>query len=147
MELGGKSPLIVFADTDMDLAVEFAHRALFFNQGQCCCAGSRTFVQDTIYDEFVKKSAERAQKRTVGDPFGEATEQRPQVCHLNYKQFANLLFADTHSETLAGKRYFLINNIFTTFARTPCRFCSLSSFQFCCPEFTSIWSYPTLPNQ
>jgi len=81
LELGGKSPLIVFADTDMDLAVEFAHLALFFNQGQCCCAGSRTFVQDTIYDEFVRKSAERAQKRTVGDPFGEATDQGPQVWH------------------------------------------------------------------
>ena len=79
LELGGKSPVIVFADTDMDLAVQFAHRALFFNQGQCCNAGSRTFVQDTIYDEFVKKSVERAKKRTVGDPFGEGIEQGPQV--------------------------------------------------------------------
>lgn len=79
LELGGKSPVIVFADTNMDLAVQIAHHALFFNQGQCCHAGSRTFVQDTIYDEFVKKSAERAQKRTVGDPFGDGIEQGPQV--------------------------------------------------------------------
>ena len=63
----------------MDLAEELAHFALFFNQGQCCNAGSRTFVQDTIYDEFVKKSVERAKKRTVGDPFGDKIEQGPQV--------------------------------------------------------------------
>ncbi|XP_020614743.1 aldehyde dehydrogenase 9-like, partial [Orbicella faveolata] len=91
LELGGKSPLIVFADTDMDLAVEFAHRALFFNQGQCCCAGSRTFVQDTIYDEFVKKSAERAQKCTVGDPFGEATEQGPQIDEEQFNKILDLI--------------------------------------------------------
>lgn len=63
----------------MDYAVEQAHLALFFNQGQCCSAGSRTFVQDTIYDEFVKKSVERAQKRLVGDPFDRVIEQGPQV--------------------------------------------------------------------
>lgn len=63
----------------MDYAVEQAHLALFFNQGQCCSAGSRTFVQDTIYDEFVKKSVERAQKRSVGDPFDRVIEQGPQV--------------------------------------------------------------------
>ena len=80
LELGGKSPNIVFADTaDIDVAVEQAHSALFFNQGQCCSAGSRTFVQDTIYDEFVKKSVERAQNRTVGDPFDDVIQQGPQV--------------------------------------------------------------------
>ncbi|KXJ06283.1 Aldehyde dehydrogenase, mitochondrial, partial [Exaiptasia diaphana] len=55
LELGGKSPNIVLADCDLDIAVEVAHQALFFNQGQVCCAASRTFVQDSIYDEFVKK--------------------------------------------------------------------------------------------
>ena len=80
LELGGKSPNIVFADTEnIDVAVEQAHSALFFNQGQCCSAGSRTFVQDTIYDEFVKKSVERAQNRTVGDPFDDEIQQGPQV--------------------------------------------------------------------
>ena len=79
LELGGKSPMIIFADSDMDLAVQTAHRGLFFNQGQCCLAASRTFVQDTIYDEFVKRSVERAKKRTVGDPFSENVEQGPQV--------------------------------------------------------------------
>src|SRR5579863_5530138 len=79
LELGGKSPNIVFADTDLDEAVEGAHFALFFNQGQCCCAGSRLFVEETIYDRFVEKSGERARKRTVGDPFDPKTEQGPQV--------------------------------------------------------------------
>ncbi|KAI5693827.1 hypothetical protein M8J75_006300 [Diaphorina citri] len=69
LELGGKSPNIIFADADLDAAVEGAHFGLFFNMGQCCCAGSRTFVQDTIYDEFVARSGERAKRRTVGDPF------------------------------------------------------------------------------
>ncbi|MEE8170978.1 MAG: aldehyde dehydrogenase family protein, partial [Phycisphaerae bacterium] len=79
LELGGKSPNIVFADADMDAAIEGAHFALFFNQGQCCCAGSRLFVEERIYDEFVQRSTERAKKRTVGDPFNDKTEQGPQV--------------------------------------------------------------------
>jgi len=79
LELGGKSPNIVFADSDMDEAVEGSHFALFFNQGQCCCAGSRTFVEEKCYDEFVEKSVARAKKRTVGNPFDKKTEQGPQV--------------------------------------------------------------------
>ena len=69
LELGGKSPNIVFADADMEQAVEGSHFALFFNQGQCCCAGSRVFVEEKIYDEFVERSVDRAKRRTVGDPF------------------------------------------------------------------------------
>jgi len=79
LELGGKSPNIVFADADMDQAIEGSHFALFFNQGQCCCAGSRLFVEEKAYDEFVERSAARARKRTVGDPFDSGTEQGPQV--------------------------------------------------------------------
>src|SRR6202167_390902 len=79
LELGGKSPNIVFADTHMDEAVEGAHFGLFFNHGQCCCAGSRVFVEEKIYDQFVERSGARARKRTVGDPFDPATEQGPQV--------------------------------------------------------------------
>jgi len=79
LELGGKSPNIVFADADMDEAIEGAHFALFFNQGQCCCAGSRLFVEEKCYDEFVERSAARAKKRTVGNPFDRNTEQGPQV--------------------------------------------------------------------
>src|SRR5215475_13126181 len=79
LELGGKSPNIVFADADMEEAVEGAHFGLFFNHGQCCCAGSRVFVEEKVYDQFVKRSGDRARKRTVGDPFDPNTEQGPQV--------------------------------------------------------------------
>jgi len=79
LELGGKSPNIVLADVDVDFAVEMSHFALFFNQGQCCCAGSRAFVEESIYDEFVEKSVKRAQHRVVGNPFDLNTEQGPQV--------------------------------------------------------------------
>ena len=67
----------------MDMAVNVAYNALFFNHGQTCSAGSRTFVHEDIYDEFVNKATEQALKRIVGDPFDSATMQGPQVGHLN----------------------------------------------------------------
>ncbi|KAM1741548.1 hypothetical protein ACFX13_011753 [Malus domestica] len=79
LELGGKSPFIVCEDADVDKAVEMAHFALFFNQGQCCCAGSRTFVHEKVYDEFLEKAKARAERRLVGDPFKGGIEQGPQI--------------------------------------------------------------------
>ncbi|KAK9751021.1 hypothetical protein RND81_02G236600 [Saponaria officinalis] len=79
LELGGKSPFIVCKDADVDKAVELAHFALFFNQGQCCCAGSRTYVHESVYDEFVAKAKARALKRVVGDPFRKDIDQGPQI--------------------------------------------------------------------
>ena len=79
LELGGKSPNVVFADADLDAAVEGAYFGLFFNQGQCCVAGSRVFVQESVYDEFIAKMTAKAKARKVGDPFDHATEQGPQV--------------------------------------------------------------------
>ncbi len=79
LELGGKSPNIIFADVDLDEAVEGAHMGLFANQGQSCCAGSRVFVDKAIYDQFIEKSIARAEKRVVGDPFDPATELGPLV--------------------------------------------------------------------
>lgn len=96
LELGGKSPNIVFADSHLEQAVEGSHFALFFNQGQCCCAGSRTFVEEKVYDEFVERSAERAKRRVVGNPLDKSTEQGPQVDH---DQFEKVL-----SYVEAGKR-------------------------------------------
>ncbi|KAJ4846645.1 Aldehyde dehydrogenase 2 member B7, mitochondrial [Turnera subulata] len=88
LELGGKSPFIVCDDADVDQAVELAHFALFFNQGQCCCAGSRTYVHERVYDEFVEKAKDRALKRVVGDPFKTGIEQGPQV---DSEQFEKIL--------------------------------------------------------
>jgi aldehyde dehydrogenase (NAD+) len=84
LELGGKSPNIIFADSDLDDAVEGAHLGLFVNQGQSCCAGSRVFVEETIYDEFVEKSIARARKRRVGDPLDPRTDQGPQVSESQF---------------------------------------------------------------
>ena len=84
LELGGKSPNIIFADSDLDDAVEGAHLGLFVNQGQSCCAGSRVFVEQTIYDEFVEKSIARARKRRVGDPLDPRTDQGPQVSESQF---------------------------------------------------------------
>ncbi|KAK7389047.1 hypothetical protein VNO78_23879 [Psophocarpus tetragonolobus] len=88
LELGGKSPFIVCEDADVDKAVELAHFALFFNQGQCCCAGSRTFVHENVYDEFLEKSKKRALRRVVGDPFRKGVEQGPQI---DVEQFEKVL--------------------------------------------------------
>jgi len=63
----------------VDVAVEGAHNSIMFNMGQVCCAGSRTYVHESIYDEFVKRSVERAKKRTTGDPFKNENENGPQV--------------------------------------------------------------------
>jgi len=91
LELGGKSPNIVFADCDLDTSVEWSHFALFFNQGQCCCAGSRTFVEEKIYDQFVEKSVARAAQRKTGDPFDEATEHGPQISQEQMDKILGLI--------------------------------------------------------
>uniref|UniRef100_F7IPA0 Aldehyde dehydrogenase 1 family member A3 n=1 Tax=Callithrix jacchus TaxID=9483 RepID=F7IPA0_CALJA len=88
LELGGKNPCIVCADADLDLAVECAHQGVFFNQGQCCTAASRVFVEEQVYAEFVRRSVEYARKRPVGDPFDVKTEQGPQI---DQKQFDKIL--------------------------------------------------------
>ncbi|KAL8091633.1 hypothetical protein AgCh_034042 [Apium graveolens] len=88
LELGGKSPFIVCEDADISRAVELAHFALFFNQGQCCCAGSRTFAHERVYDEFLEKSKARARKRVVGDPFKKGVEHGPQI---DSEQFEKIL--------------------------------------------------------
>jgi aldehyde dehydrogenase (NAD+) len=79
LELGGKSPNIVFADANLDAAVEGSHLGLFFNQGQCCCAGSRLFVESHVHDEFVEKMLKRAKKTKIGDPLDPSAQQGPQV--------------------------------------------------------------------
>lgn len=78
LELGGKSPVVICKDADLDYVVEWSHIALFFNAGQVCTAGSRTYVHEDIYDDYVKKAVARAKARTVGDPF-EPNESGPQV--------------------------------------------------------------------
>lgn len=84
-ELGGKSPAIVFPDANIQQAVDLTHWALFFNQGQCCCAGSRVLVHESIYDEFIEKAVFAAKNRKVGDPFTEV-DQGPQIDKLQFER-------------------------------------------------------------
>ncbi|HKO42021.1 MAG TPA: betaine-aldehyde dehydrogenase [Pyrinomonadaceae bacterium] len=79
LELGGKAPNIVFADADIDQAVNGAMMGIFFNQGQVCCAGSRLFVQDEVKDEFLERLKEKSSKIVVGNPMDKATQMGPQV--------------------------------------------------------------------
>jgi betaine-aldehyde dehydrogenase len=68
LELGGKSPNVIFADADIDGAVEWAMIGIFFNQGEVCSAGSRIIIEESIKDEFVKKLAAKAKAMTIGNP-------------------------------------------------------------------------------
>jgi aldehyde dehydrogenase (NAD+) len=79
LELGGKSPNIIFADADVEEAAMLAYHALFFNMGQCCCAGSRLLVEEPVYDQVLQAVTDRAKKQRIGDPFDQATTQGPQV--------------------------------------------------------------------
>ncbi|ERN03913.1 hypothetical protein AMTR_s00078p00188120, partial [Amborella trichopoda] len=95
LELGGKSPLIICDDADLDMAVDLARLAVFTNKGEICVAGSRVFVQEGIYDEFVKRSAEKAKSWVVGDPFDPNVLQGPQV---DKKQFNKILSYIEHGK-------------------------------------------------
>lgn len=74
MELGGKSPFIVFDDADLDSAVEGVVDAIWLNQGEVCCAGSRLLVQESVYDEFLRRLKIRARKLNVGNPLDKTTD-------------------------------------------------------------------------
>lgn len=120
-ELGGKSPNVVFGDANIDAAVEGSYFGMFFNQGQCCCAGTRLFVEEKVHDEFVGKLKEKVKHRRVGDPFDPNTDQGPQVDQAQYdkimsyiqlgrKEGANCLFG---GERVGDKGYFIQPTIFT----------------------------------
>ncbi|HEX8459065.1 MAG TPA: betaine-aldehyde dehydrogenase [Pyrinomonadaceae bacterium] len=79
LELGGKAPNVVFADADIEQAVNGAMMGIFFNQGQVCCAGSRLFLDERIKDEFLARFKERAERVKVGDPMDKTTQMGPQV--------------------------------------------------------------------
>jgi len=88
LELGGKSPNIVFADSDIDSAVAGAMTGIFFNQGEVCCAGSRLFLEKSIHDEFVDKLSNKASSMRVGNPEDADTQMGAQV---SKEQFDKIL--------------------------------------------------------
>jgi len=120
-ELGGKSPNIVFADADLEAAVAGAEFGLFFNQGQCCCAGSRLFVEQSIHDEFVSKVVSRAKERQLGDPLDPNTTQGPQVDADQFNKIMSYIDKGktegakclTGGSRFGNKGYFIEPTIFT----------------------------------
>ena len=88
LELGGKSPNIVFADSDIDSAVAGAMTGIFFNQGEVCCAGSRLFIEKSIHEEFIDKLSNKAANMRVGNPEDTGTQMGAQV---SKEQFDKIL--------------------------------------------------------
>ncbi|XP_015233836.1 PREDICTED: aldehyde dehydrogenase family 1 member A3 isoform X2 [Cyprinodon variegatus] len=91
LELGGKNPCIVFDDCDLQLAVEEIQKGAFYNQGQCCTAASRVFVQESIYEEFVRLSVEKAKKIVIGDPLDPRTTHGPQIDQRQFDKIMDLI--------------------------------------------------------
>ncbi|XP_027357396.1 aldehyde dehydrogenase family 2 member C4-like [Abrus precatorius] len=121
LELGGKSPIVIFDDADINKAVELALLGVVFNKGEICVAGSRVFVQERIYDEFEKKLVEKAKAWVVGDPFDPKVQQGPQV---DKKQFEKILSYIEHGKRegatlltggkrLGNKGYYIEPTIFS----------------------------------
>ncbi len=79
LELGGKSPSLVFEDADLDAALEGTHGAVFFNQGQCCIAGARVLVHERLHEEFTERLAERARSIRLGNGLEPGTDMGPLV--------------------------------------------------------------------
>ena len=88
LELGGKSANIIFDDCDFDVAIDGVQLGILFNQGQVCCAGSRIFVQEGIYDKFVPALVEKFKRVKVGDPLDPNTQMG---CQINKKQADKIL--------------------------------------------------------
>jgi len=126
LETGGKSPLLVFDDADLDQAVKWAHIGIMSNQGQICTATSRILVQEGIYDRFISGfKAHVKEVSVVGDPFEESTFQGPQVTKAQYERVLGYIKSGKEEgATLAsggeqftnvgkGKGFFITPTVFT----------------------------------
>jgi betaine-aldehyde dehydrogenase len=91
LELGGKSPLIVFADADLDNAVSASMLANFYSTGQVCSNGTRVFVHRQVHDEFVRRLVARTEKIVLGDPLDEATQMGPLVSEAQHRKVLDYL--------------------------------------------------------
>ncbi len=91
LELGGKSPNIVLADADLDVAIPGAADAIFFNHGQCCCAGSRLYVEEKVFDKVVAGVSEQAKKIKIGPGLDPKTEMGPMVSEIQQQRVCGYL--------------------------------------------------------
>src|SRR6201996_4549623 len=91
LELGGKSPAIILPDADLDVAIAGAANAIFFNHGQCCCAGSRLFAHKSVYDKVVSGVADIASKIKVGPGLDQSTEMGPLVSDEQFSRVTGFI--------------------------------------------------------
>jgi aldehyde dehydrogenase (NAD+) len=129
LELGGKSPNIVFADADMEAAVRGAMTGIFYNKGEVCAAGSRLFLEQSIHDEFMSKLTDRVKTFKVGDPMDKATRMGPVVSKaqmetvLGYietgkREGAQLVAGGQRASVGNGKGYYVEPTIFDGVSNT-----------------------------
>lgn len=121
LELGGKNPLIIMDDADLDAAIKQAQGSVFFNSGQICVQSSRIYVHENIFDEYLKRSIELTKNKTIGDPMNESTDQGPLVDESQFKKYQEYIVKGTNEgaqihcggKVLKGKGYFVEPTIFT----------------------------------
>ncbi|KAK1579471.1 aldehyde dehydrogenase [Colletotrichum navitas] len=125
LETGGKSPLIVFDDADLDQAAKWSHEGIMSNQGQVCTATSRILVQEAVYESFIAKFAATVRDiSVVGDPFDEATYQGPQITRAQYDRVlgfvqsakdegATIALGGAPAPQASGKGFFVQPTVFT----------------------------------
>jgi phenylacetaldehyde dehydrogenase len=122
LELGGKSPTIVFADADIDAAIPGAASAIFFNHGQCCCAGSRLYAHKSVFDKVVEGVSAAAQEITVGSGLDPKTQMGPLVSDEQFKRVTGYIASgikEGAKVVTGGKRagdnggYFVQPTVFT----------------------------------
>lgn len=121
LELGGKSPLVIFSDCDLDKAVRLGMQSVFFNKGENCIAAGRIFVEESIHDEFVRRVVQETRKIKIGDPLNRSTSHGPQnhLAHLNkLLEYIEKGISEGAKLEYGGKRlsrpgYFLVPTIFS----------------------------------
>lgn len=121
LELGGKSPNVIYKDADLDTAISGAANAIFFNHGQCCCAGSRLFVEQDIYDDVIAGITEHAKSIKIGNGFEQDTGMGPLVSQEQYDRVKGYLdagqgagaYAVCGGKALDGPGYFVEPTVLT----------------------------------
>jgi phenylacetaldehyde dehydrogenase len=120
LELGGKSPNIILADADLDVAIPGAASAIFFNHGQCCCAGSRLYVHERLFDKVVAGVSDEAKKIKLGSGLDPTTQMGPMVSEIQRDRVCGYLEAGkkegakavTGGKARAGSGYFVEPTVF-----------------------------------
>ncbi|XP_023668374.2 mitochondrial 10-formyltetrahydrofolate dehydrogenase [Paramormyrops kingsleyae] len=121
LELGGKSPLIIFSDCDVDKAVRMGMSSVFFNKGENCIAAGRLFVEESIHDEYITRVVEEIKKMKIGDPLDRSTDHGPQnhkahleklleYCEVGKKEGATLVYGGCQ---VVRPGFFMTPTVFT----------------------------------